>query len=498
MNKENKNASIVAGVSLGGRFLTFLGRTLYIGRFGTNNPLLNIFSFALQAPNVIFNVLWTALTSVMIPVYNSLLAEDRKDEAKKFIDNVISFSFIILALLTVFGLLAAPVISSLIEGSEFQNTEYLTFALRVFMPVIIFFGFGAIFTGLLQSHGSFKLPAFVSAPGGIFLIIYLVFLSDRFGVTGLIFATVLGALSQPLILIPAVWKLGYRYKFSLDFKDKNLRLAAKLSIPVLISSISYQVHFIFGHSIALRLGITAIMDYSQQLVQVFILTIVYAIAAVYFPKLSQLWAKKDTIGFNENLQKSLLFTFFLALPGSLGMFLLRFEIMEFLLSLGGNGDSDIYLAGNLMGIYSIGVIAISFKEVYDRAFYSFKDSKTPALFGVLIMITNVLAVISLIPFIGAYAMPVAYGVSASVGGIGLFIKLYVKIRFVNFYFILEVVKTLAAALVMVFAALAGRSFLLFEINILNLIVPAVFGAAGYFTASYFLKISALKNVRRRA
>jgi putative peptidoglycan lipid II flippase len=486
----NRSASDTAVISLGGRFLTFVAQTMYMAKFGTGNALLNAFTFALHVPNVIFTIIGTALSTVFIPVYNSLLAEEKHDDAKKFIDNVISISVVLIAALVAVGLLAAPWIAALVEGGEFENREYLTFALRALMPVMIFFGFGAIFQGLLQSHGSFRLPALVSAPGGIVLIFYLIFLGDRFGVTGLIIATALGIFMQPLIMIRAVRRLGYRYKFSFDLKNKNIRAAGKLCIPVLISAASYQMHFLFGQTIALRLGTTAIMTYAQQLVLVFILTLVYAIAAVYFPKLSTLWAKADIAGYNDSLKNALLYSIFLVLPAALGFFLLRFEIMDFLLSRRG-GDADINMAGNLMGIYAIAVISIPFKEVADRAFYSGKDSVTPAVFGVIIMLVNIAATLALIPVLGAYAMPVAYGIAAAIGGGGLILKLNLKTRFVNFSFVLELAKIIFASALMFGTAFFARGK--FE-GIANLFLPAIVGVIVYFSIAYLLKISAIRAV----
>ncbi|MCL2456590.1 MAG: polysaccharide biosynthesis C-terminal domain-containing protein, partial [Defluviitaleaceae bacterium] len=357
------------------------------------------------------------------------------------------------------------------------------------MPVMIFFGFGAIFQGLLQSHGIFRLPAFVSAPGGIILIVYLIFFGERFGVTGLIFATALGILTQPLIMIPAVKKIGYKYKFSFDLKDKNIRAAAKLCVPVLISVASYQVHFLFGHSIALRFNTTAIMDYSQQIVQVFILTLVYAIAAVYLPKLSVLHAKSDSQGYNENLKNALLYTFFLVLPAAMGFFLLRFDIMEFLLNRRDENNSHgIELAGNLMGFYAIGIVAISFKEVADRAFYSAKDSKTPAIFGVCIMVANIAATLILMPALGAFAVPVAYTIAAIVGAGGLIFTLNARIKFLNFVFLFEMCKIIFAAAAMFFAAKFVRDLQI------HFIFSAIVGAGVYFFLAYVLKISVAKGI----
>jgi putative peptidoglycan lipid II flippase len=485
----NRSASDVAIISLCGRFLTFIGRTLYIGRFGAANPLLNAFTYALHVPQVMFNLVGTALSTVMIPVYNSLLAEDKRDEAKEFIDNVISISIALLVVITLIGVAASPLISRLVGGAGFEESAYLTFALRFLLPMMIFFGFGAIFTGLLQSHGRFRLPALVSAPGGVFLIAYLIFFGERFGVTGLIFATALGVVSQPLLMLPAVKKLGYRYAFSFDFKNKNIRAAGRLCIPVFISVASYQAHFLFAHSMALRMGAAAIMDYAQQLVQVFILIIVLAVAAVYFPKLSALWAKKNGDEYNENLTNALLYTLFLVLPTACGMFFLRFEIMDFLLNWRGEGDTQT--AGNLMGLYAVGIVAISMKEIADRGFYSMQDSKTPAVFGLMIMAVNIGATVLLIPRLGVYAMPTAYAIAAICGVLGLFTRLHVKIRFISRKLFKEIIKIIFVTIIMVAAVLAVQALLPMDNRLLAVLLPAAAGAGVYFAAAYALKISTL-------
>ncbi|MCL1877623.1 MAG: polysaccharide biosynthesis C-terminal domain-containing protein, partial [Defluviitaleaceae bacterium] len=428
------------------------------------------------------------------------------NEAKKFIDNVISISFVLLGIFVALGVAFAPLVSRLISGGEFTDPEhiaFLTFSLRILMPVMIFFGFGAIFTGLLQSHGSFRLPAFASAPGGIILIVYIIFFSDRFGVAGLVFATALGVLMQPVVLLPAVWRLGYRYKFALDLRNKNVRAAGKLCIPIVISAASYQMHFLFGHSVALQLNTTAVMDYAQQVVQVLILTIVYAIAAVYFPKLSVLWAKKAanpaSDAYNEVLRNAMLYVFFLVLPAASGVFILRMEIMDFLLNFGdtaASGPDGIILAGNLMGAYSIGVIAIAFKEVADRAFYSEKDSVTPAIFGVLIMIVNISVVFLLVGRFGAFAMPAAYGIAAIIGGGGLLFILHKRIKFVNLKFLGELFKNILAVAIMMSAAFFVREADFFDNRILGLILPAIVGAVVYFAAAFALRISALQALKK--
>ena len=495
-SSDNRSAADVAVISLLGRALTFLGRTMYMAMFGTANALLDAFSFALNVPHVFFTVVGTALNSVMIPVYSSLLAEERRDEAKKFIDNIITISMAIIAVLVLLGMFAAPFISSWVGGLE---SEYLTFALRFLMPVMIFFGFGAIFQGLLQSNGIFRLPALITAPGGIILILYLVFFGERFGVPGLLYATALGIFTQPLIMLPAMRKIGYRYKFSFDLSNPHIRRAAKLSLPVLISVSSYQINFLFNNGMAMQFGTAAIMGYSQMLVQVFMLTIVYAIISVYFPKLSSLHAKADVDGYLENFRGAVLYILFIVLPAAGGFLLLRYEIMDFLLGWreAAGGYTDITVAGNLLGLYSIGIIAISMKEAMDRAFYSRQDSKTPALFGFIIMSINIGATLVLLPYLGLYSMPVAYCIAAFIGVLGLCIRLNVKISFINAAFALNLAKIALAVVIMLVVASFARGLYLTEIRFVSLMIPAFAGIATYFVAVILLRVPVALSFLKR-
>ncbi|MCL2500597.1 MAG: polysaccharide biosynthesis C-terminal domain-containing protein [Defluviitaleaceae bacterium] len=491
MNDPNPNRSVsdVAVISLGGRFLAFIGRTLYIGRFGAVNPLLNAFTYALHIPQMLFSIVAAALNSVMIPLYSGLLAEEKHEEANRFINNIINIVIGLLIIFVFTGILAAPLVSRIVGGADFTETAYLTFSLRVLMPAMFFFSFGAIFTGLLQSHGSFRLPALVSAPGGAILILYVILFGDRFGVTGLLFATLLGVAMQPLIMIPAIRKLGYRYSFSIDLKNENIRAAGRLCIPALISVVSYQAHFIFANSMALRMGYAAVMDYAQQMVQVFIIIIVLAVAAVYLPRLSALWAKKNRTEYNENLKNAFSYIIFLVLPAACGLVLLRYEIMDFLLNWRGEGDTRT--AGILMGLYAVGIVSMALKEIADRAFYSMKDAKTPAVFGIVIMACNIAVTIALIPRLGVYAMPTAYAVAAAIGTSGLLVRLQIKVRFIDRSLVWETAKAAVAVAVMAVGVYAVKYFVPVANRLLAVALPALMGVAVYFVMARLLRCKAI-------
>ena len=467
-----------------GRALAFAGRALTLARFGAANALLNAFTNALQVPNALFTVAGTALSTVMIPVYSGLLAKDKSDEARGFINNVISVAMVLLAGLTLLGVLGAPLIARVVGGAAFEEAAFLIFALRAMMPVMLFFGLGAIFTGLLQSHGVFRLPALVSAPGGLLLIGYMLLGWQRFGVQGLVFVTITGVVLQPLLLVNAVRKLGIQYRFSINLRDAHLRAAGRLCMPVLVSVVAYQAHFLFAHSVALRQGAAAVMDFSQQLVQVAGMILVLAVAQVYLPKLSALWAKNDHQGYNDALRGAFTYVIFLVLPAAAGIFLLRAEIMTLL---------GIHAGADLVGLYAIGIAFVALREIADRGFYARQEARTPAAFGVLMMAINITAVLLLVPRLGIQGIPIAYGLAAFISAGGLLIFLQQKTRFITSAFLYDLGKILLAAAFMAAVAWAAQVLFRESLNWENPLAaaafPATLGAASYLSVARMLKIN---------
>jgi len=500
MNKSEAKGNTISVViiSLAGKIITLLSKTMYLAIFGAANPLLNVYDFALNIPNVVFNCIGTALNTVIIPIYTALLAKNENIKAKKFLDNIISISMVLITALVSVGIVIAPLIA-LVAGNSIDaaHKEYLIFALRILMPVMVFYGLNYIFQGILQSHGSFKLPAAVSAPSGIVIILYLIFFADKWGVTGLIFATVISLFTQPAIMLPAIKKLGYKYAFSFDYKDDSIKTAGALTLPVLASVSSYQLNFLFNNAMALNFGTVSIMTYSQMLVQTFMLTIVYAICSVYFPRLSAQWATGNKAEYGKSLAEIIEYTLFLILPAATGFFLLRYGIMDFLLNWKVSASSDPVLAGNLLGLYSIGIIAISLKEVLDKAFYSSKDTKTPAVFGFIIMAVNICVTLLLLDTLGAYAMPAAYCLSAFCGTFGLMFMAEKKVKILNKNFLINIGKIIFATALMLIAAYFAQiaSDNIYVINevltkLSRLAIPAAAGAAVYIAVGFFIKIPA--------
>ena len=129
--------------------------------------------------------------------------------------HITSFSF--------YSFLGAPlIVKSLAKGFVGEQFDLATKLTRMGLPMILFSGIIGVMTGYLQSEEKFNATALVGIPFNFVYIFFLLFLSSRFGIEGLMIAGVIAIFSQLLIQIPEAKLSGFKYKFIFDLKDKYI------------------------------------------------------------------------------------------------------------------------------------------------------------------------------------------------------------------------------------------------------------------------------------
>ncbi|MEN8098134.1 MAG: lipid II flippase MurJ, partial [Chloroflexota bacterium] len=154
-------ASIVMVATLGARLLGLL-RQMIIGHFfGTS---LDMDAFA--AANVVTETLYLvvaggALASAFIPVFTSLLARDKCQDAWHLASRTINLIFIfVLALSLLAGIFARPIVVGLLAPNMSQGGQVLTIELlRIMLVATVIFSVSGLLMGILNAHQHFILPA---------------------------------------------------------------------------------------------------------------------------------------------------------------------------------------------------------------------------------------------------------------------------------------------------------------------------------------------------
>jgi len=490
----------VAILTLASRVISLIALLVYMAFFGPQDIRLNIYAYALNIPNMVFNVFWAGIVAVIVPIYTGFLAKNETARARAFLNDMITIICVFVLMLVTAGLFAAPFIASFTEyvGADFA---FLVVALRVMFSVVLFYTLQYVFQGFLHSHGKFRLAAFVEVPSGLLIIGYVIFLGDTFGVGGLLVTTAIGLSMRVLLLMPAVVKTGLRYRPSFNIKSPDVVRAGLLFVPIVVSGLSFQTSMLVNTTLATRFNAVPILLYVQNLIFVVILTVVYSITAVYLPKLSALWAVNDKSGFTQSFRSIVMILIFLMIPATAGFFMLRFEIINFLSGWGNFDVESVRLTADMLGIYSLGIVAVALKEMFDRGFYAQKNSKFPALFSVMIMLVNVMFCFAFIGRFGVFTMAMGFPISTTIGVVGLVTVMNRRVSVLTGQVMGMTVKALLATGVMIFVLYFSLP-LIREITLPSeilmrffvLVIPIFIGVGVYFTCAYFLRMSQVRDV----
>ncbi len=486
------------------RLMSLLSTQIYMAHFGAADVYMNIYSYVISIPNIIFTCIGTALSTVVIPIYLGHIANNEHAEAKHFADNIITISVALTAVLVLIAMTLSPVLPKFTDFAKTPETySYTTKALMIVMPVMFFYGLNYIFQGMLQAVGSYKLPAFVSVPSSLIVILYVFFLADRFGITGLLFATVIGLSLQAIILIPPLYKHGYRYRPSFAWKHPDISQALKLTGPVLFGVSAYQLNMLYNVTMIARYeGMVTLLTYVQNIVLYMVLAIIYSITAVIYPRLTESASKNDMAQYKTDLSGILGAVCTLLIPMTFGFIAVREPLLRVIAQYGNITEADISKAALLLAAYAIGITGIGLKEILDRAFYALQDTKTSAVNGFVIMAVNIVFSLILMQFMGAYGIPLAYSVSSLVGCCVLLWRLKGKIgRFAQAVGTTFIKCLLSAAVMFVCVAFVNRYISGFGTDavlwrILRLGIDCTIGVLVYLIMAFLLRITQVTDIAK--
>jgi len=384
-------ASILAVAALASRVLGLIRDRLLAGYFGAGDEL-DIYYTAFRLPDLVFSILiMGAISSAFIPIFAEYFNKDEKG-AWRLVNGVLNLALISLVIAA--GILAifAPLVISMIapgfSGAKREMTILLT-RIMFISPVIL--GVSNIFSGVLQYFHRFLIYSLAPLMYNLGIILGILIFVPKWGLVGLAWGVVLGALLHMLIQLPSTIYSGFKWRPILDFCHKGIRKIIKLMIPRTIGLAGSQISFLVITAIASTLasGSIAIFNLANNLQYVPIGIFGIAFATAAFPSLARAFTKKDKKSFSESFSLTFSQVLFLALPLSALFFILRAQIVRLILGTGEFGWLDTRLTAAALGIFSLSIFAQSLIPLISRAFYAFQNTKTPVLISLISIILNI-------------------------------------------------------------------------------------------------------------
>lgn len=386
---------------------------------------------AFRLPDFVFNVLILgAVTTAFIPVFTDYLFKKKQDsDAWRLANTIINFAvlslIVSLILLSLLLPILIPLISPFKEPERIEQTVNLA---RLLMIQPLFFGLSYIAGGLLNSFKRFVAYAFAPLVYNLSIILGILYLSPHYGITGVAYSVIIGALLHFLIQVPSLFALGYRYQLVLDLKSEAIKKIFHLMLPRTIQLIMLQIILLAFARFAAQLptGAVSSLNYADNIQTVPTVIFGNAFAVASFPYLSEAFANHKHQDFGYYLVRATKAALFFLLPSAVGLYLLRVQIVRLILGSGHFGWDQTLMTAESLGMYAIGLTALGLIPLYLRAFFAMHDTKTPMLLAIPITIFTIV--------IGSQ---LAFHTSLSVSGLALAYTIASIIQFLALYLVLR-------------------------------------------------------------
>lgn len=393
---------IVGAMTMLSRFAG-LARDVILARIFGAGDSADAFFVAFKIPQFLRRLFAEgAFSQAFVPVLAEYKANKDEQDAliavKNLINAVAGVLSGVLLILTLVIVAAAPLVAYVFAPgfSDTPDKFDLTISLlRITFPYLLLISLTGMAAGILNSYGRFWVPAFTPVLLNISLITAALWFSPQLSepVFALAWAVLIAGFAQLMFQLPFLAKIHLLPVPVWDINHPGVRKILKLMVPALFGVSVSQINLLLDTVLAsfLPSGSVSWLYYSDRLVELPLGVFGIAIATVLLPSLSSMHFssdQKDQAQFSQALDWSLRCIAVVAIPATIGLFLLAEPILYLLFQYQAMTPADVSMAALSLRAYTLGLLAFMAIKVLATGYYSQQDMKTPVRIGIIAMVAN--------------------------------------------------------------------------------------------------------------
>jgi putative peptidoglycan lipid II flippase len=398
--KENsrvmKAAGVVGAATLLSRILGYIRDAVIAWYFGAGHSS-DAFIAAFRIPNLLRKLFGEgAIGNAFIPVLTDYLTEDGKDEGLHLARSALFVMSILLVVLSIFGILLAPMIVKVIAPGFFDSPGKIPLTItltRIMFPYIFFIGLVALCMGILNVFGHFAAPALAPVLLNLAMICSVIFICPYLSnpVMGLAIGVILGGVLQLGLQLPFMIRKGLILRPKGKFFHPGLKKIGALMPPIILGGAVYQVNVLVGGLLGslLKEGSVSYLYFADRLVQFPLGIFAIAAATAVLPSLSRQAARNDLDALKDTFGYAVRLIIFLTIPSMLGLIILREPIVALLFQRGEFSSLATQLTAQALLYYAMGLGAFSAVKIVAATFFALKDTRTPMIMAVISIVANI-------------------------------------------------------------------------------------------------------------
>lgn len=398
-----KSTLIVSSMTLISRLLGFV-RDMLIARLFGVDLATDAFFVAFKIPNFLRRLFTEgAFSHAFVPLVAEYKEKNDRAALEQFINKSTGTLTVILLLITLVGVIAAPLLIVLLApGFSWQGEQHdlAVQMLQITLPYLVFIGFTALAGSILNAHDKFVVSALTPVFLNLCMIATAIWLAPKMSepVVALAWGVFVAGIVQVLFQIPALMRLGLLPKFKVDFQDADIKRFLNLLVPSIFSVSVTQINLLLDTLVAsfLTVGSVSWLYYSDRLVEFPVGILGLALGSVILPHLAKNNAAENSAAFSHTIDWGLRLGLLLGMPATLGLLLLAEPLLSTLFQYNEFSANDVMLSAQSLRAYAVGLLGYILIKVLVGGFTARQDMKTPVRYGIYAMIAslalNVLAI----------------------------------------------------------------------------------------------------------
>ena len=371
-------AYLLAGLTLASQILSLVRDRLFAHQFGASE-MLDLYYAAFRIPDVVFALVASLVSAyVLIP----RIAGAGKADARALLSQSATFLLGAGGLLCAVLAFLAPSYLFLAFPAFADSPHAPAFVLltRILFLQPILLGLSGILSSVTQVSRRFVLFALSPVLYNLGIILGTVLLYPRYGLPGIGFGVVLGAVAHLLVHVPVAASAKLLPRLAIP-SPRAILGVVKDSVPRSMALSMSAVITLLLTALAARTGEggVSVFTFASNLEAVPLSLVGAAYATAAFPVLSELHRKRDQDAFRQTISTAARHIIFWSSAITVLAIVLRAHIVRIVLGTGAFDWDATRLTAAILAVLAIALIAQGLILLAARAFYAAERSWNPLL-----------------------------------------------------------------------------------------------------------------------
>ena len=408
-------------MTLASRVTGLIREILMANLFGAGISM-DAFVVAFRIPNLLRRLFAEgAFSQAFVPVLGEYRTRRGDAATRELAGKVLAALGAALFLVTLVGIVAAPlVVYAMASGFAADAEKFgLTVAMvRICFPYILFMSLVSFCSGLLNTYGAFKAPAFTPVLLNVTFIAFMLWLAPRMQtpVLALAWAVFVGGLVQLAFQLPFLSRIGMLPRPRWDPKNEGVRRILALMGPAALGVSVAQISLLINTQIATYLGDGPVswLYYADRLMEFPSALLGVALGTVLLPTLVRHHSGDDPAAYSRLLDWGLRISLLLALPAAVALALLAVPLIATLFWHGQFLQHDVMMTRNALIGYAVGLAGIILVKVLAPGFYAKQNIRTPVKVAIATLVLTQLLNAAFVPYFKHAGLSLSISVGACI------------------------------------------------------------------------------------